>query len=93
MPGKRRGGRFVESSPRFMDAILAHEAREQAEAAPIVKAGCTCRNGHEPIDGLIYENPCCVEHGRRTRWPSGISLSSAESGRTLGTIHNPRRTQ
>lgn len=51
---------------------------------------CTCRNGHEPLDGFVYTDPNCVVHGTRTRWPNNISLSSAEISRTVGMIHNPR---
>jgi len=92
MPGKRRGGRYVESSPRFIEALVAKEEREQAESAPIVRAGCTC-TGSIRIDGVEYtglRNPSCMEHGLHTRWPTSISLSSAEI-RTPSKVHDPVR--
>jgi hypothetical protein len=34
----------------------------------IVRNGCICENGGEPVDGYIHISPACLWHGVRTRY-------------------------
>ena len=50
---------------------------EFVEARPVdVRTGCICSNHGQPIEGVIYVNPCCRVHYAETRIP----LASVEQG-------------
>lgn len=94
MAGNERSG-GGDASIRFLTAQEAAEERRLAaeEAAPAVRKGCICSNGHEPVDGFISSAPCCAEHGLWSRYVAIKGLDSANTLRTPGQIHNARNTR